>query len=135
MRSKLLLVLKDLENIGDVLSKEMADLVDQKLERTLRFLPSDLERLTRFYDEVLQSYRRVQSFLQGDRSGIERVLLLELRIEAAKRAICQEHVADLGKDEEATLSSPVFLDLLNGVRRIHYYIADMVTVLEMKTSA
>jgi len=132
MRSKLLFALTDLENIGDVVSKETAALVRQKLERNLQFLPSDRARLEQFCSEVLASYRASEAFLAGDRSEADCVLARERTIEGTKRAICQAHLSELTHEGEATRTSAVFVDLLNAVRRVHYYASDIVTVLEMR---
>jgi len=123
-RRKLLLVIKDIEHVGDVVSKELVPLAS-KLERRERgFSEQGLAELKAFHADVAAGFERALEFVAGAAAPeVQEVLDFEAGISERSRALQNAHLARLERGVEAALvTSTIHVDLLTSLRMAHAYI-------------
>ena len=130
-RDKLLFAIKDIEHVGDVISKVLVPLA-VKLERRERgFSEAGLAELKAFHARVTADFAAALDLLAGkDAPRLDDIFAFEATIQDRDHALEQAHLQRLERGvQAAVLTSTIHLDLLTNLRVVHSYVTDLVRVI------
>jgi phosphate:Na+ symporter len=132
LKYRLLIVIKDWEHLGDILSKELVTLVRKKIARGMSFAVTEQAELRRLGAEVGESLARTLEFLAGrDPLAGDAVLARERQLDGEEQDLYHRHLEWLGRGVSVSRqSSSIFADLVGLMRSAHGYVAGVVRVLE-----
>jgi phosphate:Na+ symporter len=132
IKHRLLVVIKDWEHVGDILSKELVRLVRKSVARGMSFAVTEQAELRRLGGEVGDSFVRTLEFLAArDPLAGDAVLARERRLDTEAEELYHRHLEWLGRGVSASRqSSADFTDLVGLMRSVHGYLAGVVRVLE-----
>jgi phosphate:Na+ symporter len=117
----------NLEHIGDIIDKNLAELAAKKIKRQLQFSSEGAEELTAFHKRILESLRlALGTFMSGDVSDARKLLAEKTELRSAELAAADLHLARLreGRPESIETSS-LHLDVLRDLKRIHSHICSV----------
>lgn len=113
-------VLNDLELISDIISKNVAPLLQNKLRENITFSPTGWEDLVLMYQEVCLMMRLThKALVRADYCLAEQAIKLLPKITKLERGLRSTHIYRLREGiKESELSSRLHLELLNAYLRI-----------------
>lgn len=116
----LIKVLNDLELISDILSKNVAPLLQNKIRERIYFSPTGWEELDMMYQEVCLMMRLThKALVKADFCLAEQAIKLHPKILRLEHGLKTTHIHRLREGiKESELSSRVHLELLNAYLRI-----------------
>jgi phosphate:Na+ symporter len=117
----------NLEHIGDIIDKNLADLATKKIKRKLQFSNEGAEELISFHKRVLESLRLALGvFMSCDVNDARKLLTEKAAMRSAELAAADSHLARLreGRSESVETSS-LHLALLRDLKRIHSHICSV----------
>jgi phosphate:Na+ symporter len=117
----------NLEHIGDIIDKNLAELAAKKIKRKLQFSSEGAEELTAFHKRILESLRlALGTFMSGDVNDARKLLAEKTALRSAELAAADHHLARLreGRPESIETSS-LHLDVLRDLKRIHSHICSV----------
>jgi phosphate:Na+ symporter len=119
----LLFIVKNLELIGDIVSKSLMDLALKKITVSPRFSEDALKRIKQYHQEIEKTLQMaIDSFASQDRKLAEQVVERKSEMNTLERQLHKEHLSLLqGSREEVTETSTVFLDVISDLKRINSY--------------
>jgi len=122
----LLRVARELEFCGDVISREMAALVDKFLALGTDLSIEGAAHLRRFWSEVAQGFSPLISVLEtGRRSAADEAAEGDRAVAEAFEALHRGHIERLRKGLAAERrTAEVYLDLALAARRVHAHLAE-----------
>jgi len=122
---------RELETIGDVVSKELVALGNKLTLGGLRFAPDDAAGLADVHRRVVRSFRHVVASLEHPSDAdVGNVFQAEMEMDQRRRDLYNRHIGLLEKKERpARATSPVFLDVLRAVRLIHTHLVDLLKAM------
>ncbi|MGA2193021.1 MAG: Na/Pi cotransporter family protein [Nitrospirota bacterium] len=126
-------ITSDLENIGDIIDKNIMALAHKKLRNGLSFSKEGFIEITDFYNKVRENFSMaVAAFTSNDLDIAQRVMKNNERIEFLVREYRTAHIERLRKGlPESFETSAIHLDLLSNLERINSHITHIAyTVLE-----
>lgn len=117
----------DLENIGDVIDKNIMDLARKKIKSRLIFSTEGLQEIIEFHKMVLENFELgISAFASSDRELAEKLLQRKITIAATERKMREAHIKRLHKGlREAIDTSAIHLDILTNLKRINSYISNI----------
>jgi phosphate:Na+ symporter len=132
LKHRLLMVIKDWEHVGDILSKELVLLLRKKIARGMSFAVAEQAELRRLGAGVAESFARTLDFLGGrDPLAGGAVLARERRLDTEEQELYHRLLERLGRGVSASRqSSRIFADLVGLVRSVHGCLADVVRARE-----
>ena len=127
-RDELLIVLRDLEQIGDMLSKVVVKLARKMIEKGLEFSPEGREDLQAMFGQVGDSFDKTLALLaRGGCRHCDDVLQAERRMASRRRELFSQHLARLHSMNPKTIATmQIHMDLVTSLRQIHALLADIV---------
>jgi phosphate:Na+ symporter len=131
-KHRLLMVIKDWEHLGDILSKELVMLVRKKIARGMSFAVTEQAELRRLGADIGESFARTLEFLaERDPHAGDAVLARERRLDSEEQELYHRHLEWMGRGVSASRqSSGIFADLVGQMRSAHGCLAGVVRVLE-----
>ncbi len=117
----------DLENIGDVIDKNLMELAKKKLAQRLYFSEEGLKEIIYFHGMVMESFKLgTLTFTTGDRRLAEELLKRKALIAETENRLRQAHInrLHLGLRESIDTSS-IHLDILTNLKRINSHITNI----------
>jgi phosphate:Na+ symporter len=119
----LLFIVKNLELIGDIVSKSLMDLALKKITVSPRFSPEALERIRQYHKEIEKTFQMaIDSLASMDKKLAREVVERKSEMNILERELHKEHLSILcGRKEEVTETSTVFLDVISDLKRINSY--------------
>ena len=113
--------LAELESIGDVIDKNLAELVIKRIRKDINFSPEGWAELNDFYDKVTENVLIAETaFTTRDRSLAEELLRHHEKLSDYERELRDRHFYRLRSGQALTHeSSAVHLDLLTHLKRIN----------------
>jgi phosphate:Na+ symporter len=117
----------NLEHIGDIIDKNLAELAVKKIKRKLQFSNEGAEELTAFHKRTLESLRlAVGTFMSGDVNDARKLIAEKSAQRNAELAAADHHLARLreGRPESIETSS-LHLDVLRDLKRIHSHVCSV----------
>jgi len=117
---EILLRTNDLENIGDIIDKNILELVRKNIKKGYTFSREGWAEITAFHQKVVEILRISTTYFNSrDRAIYSKVLVLHQEIEDLMIELSEQHVQRLHRGVKETLSTTsVHLDLLGNLQRI-----------------
>ncbi|HEY7242569.1 MAG TPA: Na/Pi cotransporter family protein [Xanthobacteraceae bacterium] len=117
----------NLEHIGDIIDKNLAELAAKKIKRKLQFSEDGTAELTAFHKRVLESLRLALGvFMSGDANDARRLIAEKAELRGAELLAADNHLARLREGRpESIESSSLHLDVLRDLKRIHSHICSV----------
>src|SRR4026209_1116921 len=118
----------NLENIGDIIDKNLMELARKKLYQGRRFSETGEADLLEFHGMVSKNLERaIAGFVANDRSLAQEVLDQRPVVRQAARAVRGAHLARLRRGlAESLETSEIHLDVLTNLKRISSHITALV---------
>lgn len=127
----LLFMIQDLENIGDIVDKNLMELAKKKIASRLEFSAEgakDIEHLTRLVAENLNL--AVAAYATQDADLAQKLLRHKLNITRAERELKQAHIRRLHDGvKESMDTSAIHLDVLSNLERINSHATNIAFVV------
>ena len=119
----LLFIVKNLELIGDIVSKSLMDLGLKKIAVSPRFSNDALERIGEYHREIEKTFQMaIDSFASLDRKLADEVVERKSRMNVLERELHKEHLSLLrGSKDEVIETSTIFLDVISDLKRVNSY--------------
>jgi phosphate:Na+ symporter len=119
----LLFIVKNLELIGDIVSKSLMDLALKKITVSPRFSQEALERIRQYHQEIEKTFQMaIDSLASMDRKLAREVVERKSEMNILERELHKEHLSILrGSKDEVTETSTVYLDVISDLKRINSY--------------
>jgi phosphate:Na+ symporter len=119
----LLFIVKNLELIGDIVSKSLMDLALKKILVSHRFSPEALERISQYHEQIEKTFQMaIDSLASMDKKLAREVVERKSEMNVLERELHKEHLSILrGRKDEVAETSTVFLDAISDLKRINSY--------------
>lgn len=119
----LLFIVKNLELVGDIVSKSLMDLALKKITVSPRFSPEALTRIQEYHKEIEKTFQMaIDSLASMDKRLAREVVERKSEMNILERELHKEHLAILqGRKEAVTETSTVYLDVISDLKRINSY--------------
>lgn len=123
----LLAMINDLENIGDIVDKNLMELAKKKLYKDLRFSDPGLREIVELHHQVLKNFERViAAFASQDAEVAKQVIEEKPRISQKERELKQAHIRRLHAGlPESIETSAIHLDVLTNLKRINSHVTNI----------
>ena len=120
-------LIKDLENIGDIIDKNLIELARKRIYTGLRFSGVGLRELIDFHKLISDDLdMAIEAFERQDREMAERVIKEKNRIRQRERELSASHIHRLHEGISETIeSSSIHLDILTNLKRITSHITSI----------
>lgn len=117
----------NLENIGDVIDKNLMELAKKKIKNGLTFSQEGLKEILEFHQKVMEGFELgVSAFTAGDRELAHRLLKEKIRVAEMEKGLREAHINRLHRGlRESIDTSSIHLDLLTNLKRINSYISNI----------
>ncbi|MGH7263756.1 MAG: Na/Pi cotransporter family protein [Candidatus Rokuibacteriota bacterium] len=118
----------NLENIGDIIDKNLMELARKKIYQGRRFSEPGEAELMAFHAEVSKNLERaIVAFASGDRALAHEVLDQRAAIRQLERELRQSHLDRLRAGlAESMETSEIHLDVLTNIKRINSHVTAVV---------
>ncbi len=123
----------NMENIGDVIDKNLMELALKKIEGQLSFSEEGIAEIEELHRKVLENFEiGVITFTNSDRELARRLLHRKARVAELERRLRQAHIDRLHRGlKESIDTSAIHLDILTNLKRINSYICNIAyTILD-----
>ena len=133
----LLTFANDLETIGDIIDKNLIDLVRKKIKLNVEFSPEGRMQLDGFFAEVLANFEvAVAAFASQDRGLAEQLLQRQQRLTAEEIELRNRHFNRLRAGLAVSFeTSAIHLDLLTFLKHINSHLTAVAyPILETKSA-
>lgn len=117
----------NIENIGDVIDKNLMDLARKKIKGGLSFSPDGMREIRDLHSRVVENYAMGIAAFAGRDSELARKLINhKAKINETERELRQAHINRLHKGfKESIDTSAIHLDVLTNLKRINSYITNV----------
>jgi phosphate:Na+ symporter len=114
----------NLENIGDIVDKNLMELAKKKLSKGARFSDAGAHEITLLHKKVLQNLElAIAAFAANDPALAQQVLERKLELSQTERRFRQAHIERLHAGyRESIDTSEIHLDVLTNLKRINSHI-------------
>jgi phosphate:Na+ symporter len=118
----------NMENIGDIIDKNLMELARKKLYQGRRFSEPGEAELTEFHGHVSKNLERaIVAFASGDRGLAQEVLEQRTVIRQRERELRQSHLDRLRAGlAESVETSEIHLDVLTNLKRVNSHVTAVV---------
>ncbi len=123
----LLAVINDLENIGDIVDKNLMELAKKKLYKDLRFSDNGVREMIELHALVEKNFERViAAFASQDAEVAKQVIEEKAKISYKERQLKQAHIHRLHAGlPESIETSAIHLDVLTNLKRINSHVTNI----------
>jgi len=117
----------NLEHIGDIIDKNLSELVTKKIKRRFQFSPEGAEELSAFHKRTMDSLRIAFGvFMSGDVNEARKLLAEKAHLRNTELAATEKHLDRLREGRPETIeTTSLHLDVLRDLRRIHSHICSV----------
>lgn len=125
----------NLENIGDVIDKNLMEIAKKKTKNQLSFSRDGLKEILGFHQKVMENFELgISVFTSGYVELAQQLLRHKTRLGEIERDLRQAHINRLHLGlKESIDTSAIHLDVLTNLKRINSYIANIAyPILEME---
>jgi phosphate:Na+ symporter len=114
----------NMENIGDIVDRNLMELAKKKLNKAVNFSEAGLQEITLLHKRVLQNFEMaVAAFTSSDKTLAQQVLERKLELSQAERRFRQAHIDRLHAGyRESIDTSEIHLDVLTNLKRINSHV-------------
>ncbi|MBI5199513.1 MAG: Na/Pi cotransporter family protein [Nitrospirae bacterium] len=120
-------MINNLENIGDIVDKNLMRSAKKKINRGLSFSKEGMEEIASFHGKIIENFDlAISAFTSRDADLAARIISRKERIEEMCKELKQAHInrLHLGYKESIETSS-IHLDVLTNLERINSHITQM----------
>jgi phosphate:Na+ symporter len=117
----------NLEHIGDIIDKNLAELAAKKIKRRFQFSDEGARELASFHERIIKSFRIALSvFMSCDAQEARRLIAEKAELRNAEIAAAERHLERLRAGRPETLeTTSLHLDVLRDLKRIHSHICSV----------
>jgi len=117
----------NLEHVGDIIDKNLAELAGKKIKRKLQFSSEGAEELAAFHKRIVESLRiALAVFMSGDVKEARKLIAEKALLRNAELAAAERHLERLRAGRPETLeTTSLHLDVLRDLKRIHSHICSV----------
>jgi phosphate:Na+ symporter len=114
----------NMENIGDIVDRNLMELAKKRLSKGARFSEAGAQEITLLHKKVLQNLElAIAAFASSDRALAQQVLERKLELSQTERKFRQAHIERLHEGyRESIDTSEIHLDVLTNLKRINSHI-------------
>jgi phosphate:Na+ symporter len=114
----------NLENIGDIVDRNLMELAKKKLSKGANFSEAGMQEITLLHKKVLQNLElAIAAFASSDPALAQQVLERKLELSQTERRFRQAHIERLHAGyKESIDTSEIHLDVLTNLKRINSHI-------------
>jgi phosphate:Na+ symporter len=114
----------NMENIGDIVDRNLMELAKKRLSKGVDFSEAGLQEITSLHKHVLQNFElAIAAFASNDRALAQQVLEHKLEISQSERRFRQAHIERLHAGyRESIDTSEIHLDVLTNLKRINSHV-------------
>jgi phosphate:Na+ symporter len=119
---------RDLENIGDIIDRNVMPLALKRINKGLMFSQEGMDEIIAFHKKLVDNFdMAISAFSAHDRELARRVLRNKEEIEALERELTQNHLERLRKGlRESIETSHIHLDVISNYARINSLITHII---------
>ena len=130
-RDAMLVALRDLEQIGDILSKLIVELARKTIENGQEYSEEGHGELGEVFQEVADSFDETLRLLAvEDRDAAKRVMNYDKKFAKHRRKLFDRHLGRLATGNPRTaMTLSVHMDVITALGQIHALLADIVSVV------
>ncbi|MBI3605126.1 MAG: Na/Pi cotransporter family protein, partial [Nitrospirae bacterium] len=131
----LLSMINDLENIGDIIDKNLLELAKKKILKGLQFSAEGLSEIIELHQMIGRNYdQMILAVEHQDMDAAQKVLKEKGVISQKERALHQAHIQRLHAGfKESIETSAIHLDVLTNLKRVNSHITGIIyPLLELK---
>ena len=131
MQQELLTLAVDLENIADLITRNILKVVRKKMEKGLRFSDEGFNEIKTFYDKVLDNFElSMSAFTTNNKELANIVLKNQQEIQNFEFQLRQTHFARLRQGTSGTVeTTSLHLDLLALLKTINNDISNVASLI------
>jgi phosphate:Na+ symporter len=120
----LLLVIDNLENIGDIVDRNLMELAKKRYRLRTRFSPEGLQEIGVLHETVRQNLElAITAFGSYDQALAQQVLARKLAVRLLEQRSRQAHIERLHQGyQEAMATSDIHLDILANLKQINSHV-------------
>ncbi len=124
----------NMENIGDVIDKNLMEIARKRVRKELTFSGPGVREIRGLYREVISNFEHATAaFATGDRELAEKVVAMKSAISLMEREMRDAHLRRLQMGlKESVETSSIHLDVLANLKRINSYITNTAYTLYSK---
>ena len=124
----LLLCIDNLENIGDIVDRNLMELAKKRYRLRTRFSPAGLQEITVLHETVRQNLERaITAFGSYDRTLAQQVRARKVEVRLQEQQSRQAHIERLHQGYQETMAtSEIHLDVLTNLARINSHVTAIV---------
>jgi len=117
----------NLEHVGDIIDKNLAELAGKKIKRKFQFSSEGAEELAAFHKRIVESLRLALGvFMSGDVKQARKLIAEKALLRNAELAAAERHLERLRAGRPETLeTTSLHLDVLRDLKRIHSHICSV----------
>ncbi len=125
----------DVENVGDIVNKNILALAQKKVSHGLVFSEEGWKELAGFYEKVSENFDlALSAFSTGDEEIAQKVLRHKVKLVEIESELKQRHIERLHRGlRESLETSGIHLDLLGYLRRINGLVAHLADAVLQDT--
>lgn len=123
---EILLFSDNMENIGDVIDKNLMELGRKKIRDNLSFSREGAEEIRRLHSKVIENFALgAAAFAGSDPVLAQKLVNHKLKLSEMERELRQAHIERLRKGLKESLdTSSIHLDILTNLKRVNSYITN-----------
>jgi phosphate:Na+ symporter len=124
---EIMLFSDNIENIGDVIDKNLMELARKKIKGGLKFSRDGMEEIKTLHKKVIENYQMgVAAFATSDHELARRLVTHKQKLSELERDLRQSHINRLYKGHKESIdTSAIHLDVLTNLKRINSYITNV----------
>jgi phosphate:Na+ symporter len=117
----------NLEQMGDIIDKNLCELATKKIKRRYQFSPEGAAEITNFHKRVVDSLQAAFGiFMAGDVEAARKLLREKTELRKAQLEAADQHFERLREGRTASLeTTSLHLDILSDLKRIHSHICSV----------
>jgi phosphate:Na+ symporter len=119
---------RNLENIGDIIDRNLMPLAEKRISKGITFSQEGMEQINMFHGRILENFdTAISAFATHDRDLADRVLRNKEELGITERELVQAHLDRLRKGlRESIETSHVHLDIIGNLARINSLITHII---------
>lgn len=124
---EIMLFSDNIENIGDVIDKNLMELAKKKIKGGLMFSKDGMEEIKALHRKVLENFQMgVAAFAGSDNELARRLVTHKQKLSELEKDLRQSHINRLYQGHKESIdTSAIHLDVLTNLKRINSYITNV----------
>jgi len=123
----LLALISDLENIGDIIDKNLMEIAKKKIIQGLEFSQQGQKEIEEFHEMVSQNFNHAMlAFTNQDIELAQQIVKEKVAVNSREKGFRQAHIERLRQGFiESIETSAIHLDVLTNLKRINYHVTSV----------